>query len=177
MQEKQAKCELAARTSGPMRIAATILTACGGFLLAVLWMDLMFDVQVLRHRQSGAELPESVLGSIAAYYRRVTTDAWPMGRLIGAVMVIGVVTLVVQIAFGHEPRWLAPASLLLCGGPILLAAVRVYPNAVRLAARSDAVPQQSALARSICRDHLACLAGIAGFVALQLWAAAGSGPG
>jgi hypothetical protein len=67
--------------------------------------------------------------------------------------------------------------LLLCGGPILLAALRVVPNAVRLATRSDAVREQSALARSICRDHLVCLAGIAGFVALQLWAAAGGGRG
>jgi hypothetical protein len=160
-----------------MRIAAAILAACGGFLLAVLWMDLMFDVQVLRHRQRGAELPEPVLASIAAYYRRVTTDAWPMGRLIGAVMLISLVTLAFQIALGHQPRWLAPASLLLCGGPILLALVRVVPNAVRLAARSDAVPRQSALARSICRDHLLCLAGISCFVVLQLWAAAGSGRG
>jgi hypothetical protein len=160
-----------------MRIASLILTACGGFLLAVLWMDLMFDVQVLRHRQRGAELPESVLASIAAYYRRVTTDAWPMGRLIGAVMLTAVITLSIQIALSHQPRWLAPASLVLCGGPVLLAIVRVYPNAVRLAARSDAAPRQSALARSICRDHLLCLAGIAGFVALQLAAAAGAGPG
>ena len=48
----------------------TILAACGGFLLAVLWMDLMFDVQVLRHR--GETLPEAVVDSIGAYYRRVT---------------------------------------------------------------------------------------------------------
>ncbi len=137
----------------------------------------MFDVQALRHRQRGAELPESVLASIATYYRRVTTDAWPMGRLIGGVMLTTVVTLAIQIALGHEPRWLAPASLLLCGGPILLALVRVHPNAVRLAARSDAAPRQSALARSIGRDHLVCLAGIVGFVLLQLFAAAGGGLG
>ena len=39
------------------------LAACGGFLLAVLWMDLMFDVQVLPHRHL-PELPEAVLASI-----------------------------------------------------------------------------------------------------------------
>ena len=49
-----------------------VLAACGGFLLAVLWFDLMFDVQVLRHG-SAAVLPEPVLASIAGYYRRVTT--------------------------------------------------------------------------------------------------------
>ena len=54
-----------------------LLAACGGFLLAVLWMDLMFDVQVLRHRRD-AQLPEPVLASIAAYYGRVTTRARPM---------------------------------------------------------------------------------------------------
>jgi hypothetical protein len=50
------------------------LSACGGFLLAVLWMDLMFDVQVLRHRRSG-EASRTGAGPIAGYYRRVTTDA------------------------------------------------------------------------------------------------------
>jgi hypothetical protein len=151
---------------------STLLAACGGFLLAVLWMDLMFDVQVLRHRRAGADLPEAVLASISAYYRRVTTTASPMGRLVGAVMAILLIALVAQIALGDGPRWLAWASLALCGGPIALAAARVVPNAVRLGARSDPLPQQSALARSICRDHLLCIAGILGFLALQLTAGA-----
>jgi hypothetical protein len=151
-----------------MRATHALLTACGGFLLAVLWMDLMFDVQVLRHRQRGGELPEAVLASIAAYYRRVTTTASPMGHLVGVVMAITIVTLVLQIALGPGPRWLAQVSLLLCGGPILLAALRVVPNAVRLGARSDSALTQSELARSICRDHLLCLAGILAFMAVQL---------
>jgi hypothetical protein len=150
------------------------LAACGGFLLAVLWMDLMFDVQVLRHRRAGAELPEQVLASIAAYYRRVTTDASPMGHLVAAVMLSTLLTLAIQIARSRPPRWLAPASLLLCSGPILLALLRVVPNAVRLGSGKDAAPRQSALARSICTDHLLCLGGIAAFVALQVLAAAGA---
>ena len=150
------------------------LAACGGFLLAVLWMDLMFDVQVLRHRRAGDQLPEPVLASIAGYYRRVTTDARPMGHLVAAVMLTMLLSLAVQIAKGAPPRWLAPTSLLLCSGPILLALLRVVPNAVRLGARRDATPRQSALARSICTEHLLCLAGIAAFVALQVLAAAGA---
>jgi hypothetical protein len=71
-----------------------------------------------------------------------------------------------QIALG--PRAPGLASLALAGGPILLAARRVVPNAVRLGARSDPTEAQSRLARTICRDHLICLAGIAGFLALQL---------
>src|SRR5260370_980869 len=58
--------------------------AGAGFLLAVLWFDLMFDVQVAGH--VGAVLPDPVLGSIAAYYRRVTTEARPMNRLVAAAM-------------------------------------------------------------------------------------------
>lgn len=155
-----------------MQATPLLLTACGGFLLAVLWMDLLFDVQVLRHRQAEAALPEPVLASIAAYYRRVTTDARPLGHLIGMVMILALAVLVVQIALGHGPRWLAWVSLLLAGGPVLLTLLRVVPNAVRLGSRADSALQQSALARSICRDHLLCLAGILGFVGLQLVAAA-----
>lgn len=42
-----------------------LLTSCGGFLFAILWMDLIFDVQVLRYR--AADLPEPVLASIAGF--------------------------------------------------------------------------------------------------------------
>jgi hypothetical protein len=146
--------------------APLILAACGGFLAAVLWMDLMFDVQVLGHRTP--ELPEPVLGSIAAYYRRVTTTARPMGHLIAIVMLVALVTLGIQIAGDPTRRGSAIASLLLVGSPIALAGVRVVPNAVRLGGRADPVLQQSALARSICRDHLLCLAGVLAFVGLQL---------
>jgi hypothetical protein len=144
-----------------------IATFGGGFLLAVLWMDLMFDVQVRRHRTG--DLPEAVLASIAGYYRRVTTLARPMGHAIAAVMVLTLASVAAQIIRG--PRALGLASLPFCAGPIGLALARVVRNAVRLGARSDPPPVQSALARGICRDHLLCLASMAIFVALQLAAA------
>ena len=46
------------------------ITAAVGFLIAVLWFDLMFDVQVWPHRRADL-LPEPVTESIATYYRRV----------------------------------------------------------------------------------------------------------
>jgi hypothetical protein len=145
--------------------------ACGAFLLAVLWFDLMFDVQVLRYR-AAALVPEETLASIAAYYRRVTTDASPMGRAVGLVMLVGFLALVVQLVRGAPPaRTVTLASLALYAAPVALAGARVVPNAVRRGARRDPPEVQSALARGICRDHLACLAGIAAFVALQLLAA------
>jgi hypothetical protein len=86
-------------------------------------------------------------------------------------MLTAIVTLAIQISGSRRQPWLPLASLLVGGGPVVLALVRVVPNAVRLGARSDATLQQSALARSICRDHLLCLIGILAFVSLQLVAA------
>ena len=145
---------------------AALPIACGGFLLAVLWFDLMFDVQVRRHRED--DLPEPVLASIAAYYRRVTTDARPMSWAVAVVMAIGVLALLRQWLSGSAPVWASLGSLLLAAVPIALALGRVLPNAERLGSRRDPIAVQSALARSIWRDHLFCLAAIAGFLALQL---------
>lgn len=146
-----------------------IVIACAGFLLAVLWMDLMFDVQVLRHRDA-AEIPEPTLASIAAYYRRVTTDANPMGHLIGVVMLIAVVALLGQIWRG-EPRWVGLLCLPLTAAAAGFAVARVLPNAARLGSRVDSIARQSELARAMCRDHLLCLAAIVVMLGLQLYAA------
>ncbi len=146
---------------------APLLTACSGFLLAVLWMDLIFDVQVLRHQAAGAELPEAVLASIAAYYRRATTTSRPMGRLVALVMVILLSAFGFQAAHGHDPPWLLVTSAGAAGLPVALALVRTVPNAVRLGTRADSPAEQSRLARAICRDHLICFACMLGF--LLLW--------
>ncbi len=156
-------------------MAAPVLILCGGFLLAVLWMDLLFDVQVFRHR-GAPELPEDVLASIAAYYRRVTTTARPLGHAVGGVMGVLLVALALQIARGDGARWVGLASLPLAGFPIGLAARRVVPNAIRLGTRADGTARQTDLARSICRDHLACLFGIGAFVAVQLLGLAHAAP-
>lgn len=147
---------------------SAILAACGGFLLAVLWMDLMFDVQVLRYRSRTDPLPEDILASIAGYYRRVTTEARPMNVLIAAVMLLTILGCIIQLILGRDPRWAAGASLALSSVPILLARIRIIGNAVRLGARQDDPAGQSDLARGICRDHLACLGAIALFIGLQL---------
>ena len=73
------------------------VTGGAGFLLSVLWFDLMFDVQVLGHR---GDVPEEVVASIAAYYRRVTTEARPMNRLVGAAMLGTLAAIATQLARG-----------------------------------------------------------------------------
>ena len=145
---------------------APFVTAGAGFLLAVLWFDLMFDVQVLGRR--GPELPEDVLASIGGYYRRVTTAARPMNWLVAAVMAATIAAIAVRLARGEGPDWAAWTSLVLSGFAVGLAALRTVPNAVRLGSGSDPATIQSSLARSICRDHLLCAAAIAALLAIQL---------
>jgi len=152
---------------------APLLTACSGFLFAVLWMDLIFDVQVFRHRTAGENLPEPVLASIAAYYHRATTTSRPMGRLIALVMLMLLATLGFQLVRGRDPWWLLVASVVLAGVPTTLALTHTVPNAVRLGHRADDPREQSRLARSVCRDHLVCASGILAF--LVLWVARSAG--
>ena len=143
--------------------------AGAGFLLAVLWFDLMFDIQVLR--QKANEVPEPVLASISAYYKRVTTDASPMGRLVALVMVATIASTVAEVVGNHAPHWAGWSSLGFVISAVALAGGRTVPRAVRLATRQDPPSVQSALARSILRDHLACLAAIAALLVVQLtWA-------
>jgi hypothetical protein len=144
------------------------VTAPAGFLLAVLWFDLMFDVQVLGQGRRTGELPDVALASIAAYYARVTTRARPMNRLIAVVMVATLTAIVVQIARRDDPGWVAWASLALAVLAIGVAAVHTVPAAVRLGARSDSIAEQSRLARSILRDHLLSFGATVILLTLQL---------
>jgi len=149
---------------------SAVLTLTAGFLLAVLWFDLMFDVQVLGRRPVGEPLAEPVLASIAAYYRHVTTSARPMSYLVGLVMLVTMGGTLIQVFVGRGPVAIRLAALALCGVPIVTARARTLPHAVRLGARTDSVEVQSALARAICRDHLAFFPSIAAFAAIQLLA-------
>jgi hypothetical protein len=142
------------------------VTAGAGFLLAVLWFDLMFDVQALRHR--GDVLPAERLASIAGYYRRVTTAARPMNRLIALVMVGTLAAIVAQLARGDAPSWAAWASLGLAAGAVGLAAAHTVPAAVRLGGRQDSPELESRLARSIGRDHVLCALAIGALLVVQL---------
>lgn len=141
------------------------VTAGGGFLLAVLWFDLMFDVQA-----RGRRISDAALASIAGYYARVTTAARPMNRLIGVVMLATLTAIGVQVVRGDEPQWVSWASLVLVGAAVGLAAAHTFPSAVRLGTRRDPPEHQAALARAILRDHVACLVVISSTLALQLTA-------
>ncbi len=144
----------------------TFAAAGAAFLLAVLWFDLMFDVQVRRH--AGDPLPREVLASISAYYRRVTTEAFPMNRLVALVMVLTLVAIVAEIIADTDPWWIGWGSLVIAGsgfGPTLM---RTVPNARRLGRARDAPEEQSRLARAIYRAHVLSFARMLVVLVLQL---------
>src|SRR5271154_6158003 len=104
--------------------------ASAGFLLAVLWFDLMFDVQTRKH--AGDVLPAEVLASISAYYRRVTTEAYPMNRLVALVMVLTLASIYAEIVQDAYPWWIGWGSLALAGSAFVPTMTRTVPNAKRL---------------------------------------------
>jgi len=143
-----------------------LATAGAGFLLAVLWFDLMFDVQVAGHGER--VLPDAVVDSVAGYYRRVTTEARPMNRLVAVAMIVTVFAVVAEIVRSDgQPlaRWLSLALALV---PIGIAATRTVPGAVRLGTRTDSPQVQSSMARGIYRQHVFCACSIGALLLVQL---------
>ncbi len=152
--------------SGKYFVMNAVAAAGAGFLIAVLWFDLMFDVQTRRH--PGPTLPAEVLASISAYYRRVTTDANPMGRLIGAVMVLTILAIAVEIGARSYVWWIGWPSLTAAAIAVSLTLARTIKSAVRLGGAADQPDVQSRLARTIYRDHLFCLTAMTLVAGLQL---------
>ena len=144
----------------------TFAAAGAAFLLAVLWFDLMFDVQTRGH--AGERLPPEVLASISAYYRRVTTDAYPMNRLVALVMLLTVAAIVGEIAQGVHPWWIGWLSLALVGTGVVFTLGRTVPNARRLGRAQDSPETLTALARAVYHDHLWSFARTLLVLALQL---------
>ena len=152
------------RAAKPLaREMTAFVTAAAGFLLAVLWFDLMFDVQVRRPDER-----ERAVASMAAYYRRVTLEAYPMNRLVAAFMAAALAALVVQVADGEAPRWVSIASLGLTLAATTLAVGHTFRNGARLGSGRGTADERAELARLMLRDHVVCLAAITGVLVLQL---------
>jgi hypothetical protein len=156
---------------GVAMLVFQIIAAANGFLLAVLWFDLMFDVQVWRD-VGETEVSEERLSSIAAYYHRVTTTATPMGRLVALVMLALIGALIAQAVREDVDVWVSVASFVAAAIGIGLAMARVFGRARRLGWRKDSREAQTVLARSIFRDHIVCLAAMVTLLVVQFVGAA-----
>jgi hypothetical protein len=141
-----------------------LASAGTGFLLAVLWFDLMFDVQARGNRP----LPDDVRASIAGYYRRVTTAARPMNRLVALAMIVTLGALVAELARDDIPAWRSGTALALAAIAIGVAAARTVPSAVRLGRGRDDAGVQTRLARGILRQHVLCFVLVLTVLVLQL---------
>src|SRR6267154_4179791 len=119
----------------------TFVAAGAGFLLAVLWFDLMFDVQTRKHGDN--PLPAEVLASISAYYRRVTTEAYPMNRLVALVKVLTLAAICAEIVQGVDPWWIGWGSIALAGSGFVPTMIRTVPNARRLGSGKDWPEEQA----------------------------------
>jgi hypothetical protein len=126
--------------------------AGAGFLLAVMWFDLMFDVQTRKHK--GDVLLPEVLSSISAYDRRVATQAHPMNRLVALVMLRTLAAICAEIVQGEKPWWIGCGSIVLAGSGLVSTMIRTVPNARRLGTGADSAEEQSRPARAVCRDHI-----------------------
>ena len=138
-------------------------TAGAGFLLAVLWFDLMFDVQA-RGSAVGAE----AVVSISAYYRRVTTDARPMNRLVALAMLVTLGAIVAELVNDETAVWVGWVSLVLALGPMLTAGLRTVPRAVRLGAATDTAEIQLHMAVKTLQEHVLCFVSISALLVVQL---------
>ena len=140
------------------------VTAGCGFLLAVLWFDLMFDVQA-----RGPDAPDTEgLASITAYYRRVTLQADPMNKLVAVVMLGTVAALVAQVVAGDAPRWASALSLALVLAACGLALGHTFANGARLGGGRQPPERQRRLAKLMLRDHLLCLPAIVAVLVIEL---------
>jgi hypothetical protein len=143
-----------------------IITAGSGFLLAVLWFDLMFDVQVWPYW--GQEtLPGEVLASIAGYYQRVTTDAAPMNLLVGLVMVVVLLTAFLRARDKRVAPWNRFSTLILAGAATSVGLEIAFPIAEQLGARVDGLATQTELANTIFVTHVGCFVAISVVLILQ----------
>ncbi|MGZ4794597.1 MAG: hypothetical protein ACXV8T_01760 [Acidimicrobiia bacterium] len=141
------------------------VVAGAGFLLAVLWFDLMFDVQVRKLPVTAATVQ-----SISTYYRRVTTEARPMNNLVAVAMLGTLVAVGAELL--DQGSWTARVSVVFVLVPVVLARGRTVPAAVRLGRAEDDLEMQLRIARTILVDHLICLVCIATVIVVQLVAAA-----
>jgi hypothetical protein len=140
--------------------------AGAAFLLAVLWFDLMFDVQT--SGVAGGMLPPDILVSISAYYRRVTTDARPMNIVVPLVMLLTLGAIAAEVIYRDQPDWICILSLVLAASAIALPFIRTVRNAVTLGRRQGTPERQSYLARAIFHDHLYCMVAMTAVLTLQL---------
>jgi len=82
-------------------MSTLILCACIGFIIAVMWIDLIFDALVLPHHNSKDPLPEEVLATMSSFFKRITYKPFLI-----FVILVGMFTIIIQqIINSSVPVW------------------------------------------------------------------------
>ena len=145
----------------------TPLFLCIGFMMAVLYIDLMFDVSAVPHRHAKAPLPKEVLDPIIHYYGRITQNPY----VLMFVMLTTVTCIGAQIVYDQAPRWAAYSSLVLMALIMLTGTLKVIPTAQRLGAGKDPEDAQTRMILGMLPFHLVLLISVLVLAMIQFRAA------
>ena len=140
-----------------------------GFFIAVLYMDLVFDVSALPYRKTGSKLPKEILDPIVLYYRYITKNPW----LLIFVMLVAATSIIAEVVFMMVPKWIGYSSLVMFATIMLLAVLRVIPCAQRLASGKDVEEKQTRLVHGLFPYHILMLILVLSLALLQYRSSAG----
>ncbi len=138
------------------------LFLCIGFMMAVLYVDLMFDVMSASHR-GAAVLPPEVLDPITHYYGRITRNPF----VLIFVMFTATSCLVAEVAYGLVPKWASYSSLFFMGLSLLTGTLKVIPTAQRLGSGRESAEARTRIVRGLLPFHLVLLINILILAAIQ----------
>jgi len=136
---------------------------CIGFCIAVLYIDLVFDISALPYRKTKANLPKAVLDPIITYYRYIAKNPW----LLIFVMLTLAISITAEIVFKLVPLWIGYSSIVLIGIVMMLGVLRVIPIAQRLASQKDTEEKQTSLVHSLFPYHIVFLIIVLSLALLQ----------
>jgi hypothetical protein len=140
------------------------LSLCIGFMLAVLYIDLVFDMSALPYRKNKSALPREVLDSITNYYGKITRNPW----LLIFVMTTSAVCIVWEIVYRLVPPPIGFSSIGLFGALMLISMLKVIPAAQRLASGKESVEERVRLVHSLFPYHILLLVAVICLTLLQL---------
>ena len=139
------------------------LFLCLGFMMAVLYIDLMFDVSAAPYRRTKAALPQEILDPITHYYGRITQNPY----VLMFVMLTTVLCIGSEILYNSAPRWASYSSLFLMGLSMMTGTLKVIPTAQRLGAGTDTEDVRTRMVHSMLPFHLILMVNIILLTAIQ----------
>lgn len=139
------------------------LFLCLGFMMAVLYIDLMFDVSAAPYRKTNEALPKAVLDPITHYYGRITQNPY----VLMFVMLTTTLCIGSEILYNSAPRWASYSSLFLMGLSMITGTLKVIPTAQRLGAGTDPEDVRTRMVHSMLPFHLILMVNIIALTAIQ----------